>query len=63
PAGIAYVHFPGLGGRRRPRPDSGNLAWRDTGFRGVLPAPLMHCIQWSRHQNRMPAQPSGVRQF
>lgn len=34
PAGIAYVHFPGLGGRRRPRPDSGNLAWRDTGFRG-----------------------------
>jgi uncharacterized protein (DUF488 family) len=33
-AGIAYRHFPALGGRRRPRPDSANSAWRVEGFRG-----------------------------
>ena len=33
-AGVAYVHLPGLGGLRKPRPDSINTAWRDAGFRG-----------------------------
>ena len=33
-AGVVYEHFPELGGRRRPRPDSPNTAWRDEGFRG-----------------------------
>src|SRR5690606_25733807 len=33
-AGIGYVHLPGLGGRRTPRPDSVNTAWRNPGFRG-----------------------------
>ncbi len=33
-AGIAYVHEPALGGRRRARPDSPNAHWRDPGFRG-----------------------------
>lgn len=33
-AGIAYSHHPALGGRRRPRPDSRNGAWRNEGFRG-----------------------------
>ena len=33
-AGIAYVHFPELGGRRRARPDSPNTAWRNEAFRG-----------------------------
>ena len=33
-AGIAYSHFPELGGRRRPRPDSPNTAWRNEAFRG-----------------------------
>jgi uncharacterized protein (DUF488 family) len=33
-AGIAYRHFPGLGGLRTPRPDSTNTAWRNEGFRG-----------------------------
>ena len=33
-AGIAYTHFPGLGGRRRPRADSINTAWRHPSFRG-----------------------------
>jgi uncharacterized protein (DUF488 family) len=33
-AGIAYRHFPSLGGLRRPRPDSTNTAWQHPGFRG-----------------------------
>jgi uncharacterized protein (DUF488 family) len=33
-AGVAYRHFPGLGGLRKPRPDSGNTAWRNESFRG-----------------------------
>jgi uncharacterized protein (DUF488 family) len=32
--GIAYEHFPDLGGRRKPQPDSRNLAWRNAAFRG-----------------------------
>ena len=31
---IAYLHFPELGGRRRPHPDSPNLAWHNDAFRG-----------------------------
>lgn len=31
--GIAYHHFPALGGRRKPRPDSHNTAWRHPAFR------------------------------
>ena len=30
---IAYMHFPELGGRRRGRPDSENMAWRNESFR------------------------------
>ena len=33
-AGIAYEHFPELGGRRQPRADSPNTAWRNEAFRG-----------------------------
>jgi uncharacterized protein (DUF488 family) len=33
-AGIAYRHMPGLGGLRRPRPDSTNLGWRNSSSRG-----------------------------
>ncbi len=33
-AGLHYSHLPGLGGLRRPRPDSVNMAWRNTSFRG-----------------------------
>ena len=32
--GIRYEHFRELGGRRKPRPDSQNTAWRNTAFRG-----------------------------
>ena len=31
---IGYAHAPALGGRRRPRADSRNVAWRNEGFRG-----------------------------
>jgi uncharacterized protein (DUF488 family) len=33
-AGIHYTHLPGLGGLRRPRPDSTNTGWRNESFRG-----------------------------
>ena len=33
-AGIQYQHMPGLGGLRRPRPDSSNTGWRNASFRG-----------------------------
>ena len=33
-AGIAYVHFPELGGRRKTSPDSPNTVWRNEAFRG-----------------------------
>lgn len=33
-AGIVYRHSAALGGRRKPRPDSRNTAWRVEGFRG-----------------------------
>ena len=33
-AGIEYIHLPDLGGRRRAKPDSLNMAWRSKTFRG-----------------------------
>lgn len=33
-AGITYTHISGLGGLRRPRPDSPNTGWRNASFRG-----------------------------
>ena len=32
--GIEYLHLPELGGRRRARSDSTNIAWRNPSFRG-----------------------------
>lgn len=34
PRGVTYRHFPGLGGLRKPRPDSVNTAWQNGAFRG-----------------------------
>lgn len=31
--GIDYLHLPALGGRRRPRPESTNTAWKNPSFR------------------------------
>src|SRR5262245_18844010 len=32
--GIRYEHFPELGGKRKSKPDSRNIAWRNASFRG-----------------------------
>ena len=34
PYGVKYIHMPDIGGLRRPKPDSVNLAWRNNSFRG-----------------------------
>ena len=33
-ANVDYIHLPEIGGRRKARPDSHNLAWRNESFRG-----------------------------
>ncbi len=33
-SGIQYEHLPELGGRRKPKKDSRNMAWRNASFRG-----------------------------
>jgi uncharacterized protein (DUF488 family) len=32
--GIKYIHLPDIGGLRRPKPNSVNLAWKNSSFRG-----------------------------
>ncbi len=57
-AGIDYTHLPGLGGLRRPRPDSINAGWRNTGFRGfadymqtpAFEASLAECIDLAKKE-------------
>lgn len=48
-AGISYQHFADLGGRRRPRPDSVNTAWRVEAFRGyadyMASAPFLDALE------------------
>jgi uncharacterized protein (DUF488 family) len=34
PSGAKYIHMPEIGGLRRPKHDSVNLAWKKMGFRG-----------------------------
>ena len=43
--GIGYEHLAGLGGLRRPRPDSPNTGWRNAGFRGY--ADYMHTPEFA----------------
>ena len=45
-AGIAYRHFPALGGLRKPSRDSQNTAWRHPSFRGYadyMQTPAFRC--------------------
>ena len=49
-AGIAYVHFPELGGRRRARHDSPNTAWRNEAFRGYADYMMTHEFQAGIHR-------------
>ena len=50
-AGIEYRHFPELGGRRRPRPDSNNMAWRNKTFRAY--ADYMETIEFGEGIKRL----------
>lgn len=50
-AGIDYVAMPGLGGRRPPRPDSPNGAWRNASFRGY--ADNMDSPEWRAARDRL----------
>lgn len=53
-AGIDYHEFPDLGGRRSPRPDSHNTAWRNASFRGY--ADYMETAPFERAMARLIAQ-------
>jgi uncharacterized protein (DUF488 family) len=49
-AGIGYVHMPGLGGRRRRRPDSPNTGWENASFQGYADHMLTPEFQQSLQQ-------------
>jgi uncharacterized protein (DUF488 family) len=49
--GIVYEHFPELGGRRKPRNDSRNIAWRNEVFRGY--ADYMETAEFSQGLARL----------
>jgi uncharacterized protein (DUF488 family) len=49
--GIRYEHFPELGGRRKPKPDSRNTAWRNASFRGY--ADYMETEQFHKGVDRL----------
>jgi uncharacterized protein (DUF488 family) len=50
-AGMQYVHLPGLGGLRRPKPDSPNAGWRNTSFRGY--ADYMQTPEFTSHLDEL----------
>ncbi len=50
-AGIGYLHMPGLGGLRRPRPDSINTGWRNASFRGF--ADYMETPEFENHLGKL----------
>ena len=49
--GIRYEHFPELGGRRKPKSDSRNTAWRNEAFRGY--ADYMETKEFHRGLDRL----------
>ena len=50
-SGIGYLHLPGLGGLRQPKPDSINLGWRNASFRGF--ADYMGTPEFENHLNEL----------
>ena len=54
---VAYRHEPDLGGRREPRPDSPNTAWRASAFRGY--ADHMASAEFRSALERLVADPRG----
>jgi uncharacterized protein (DUF488 family) len=57
--GVAYRHAPGLGGRRRPRADSPNKAWRNESFRAY--ADHMSTTEFREAISELIAGAAGVR--
>jgi uncharacterized protein (DUF488 family) len=57
--GILYEWFPELGGRRTPRPDSPNTAWRSIAFRGY--ADYMATEPFAGGLERLVSLGSGLR--
>jgi uncharacterized protein (DUF488 family) len=49
--GLGYVHLPGLGGLRRPRPESINRGWRNPSFRAY--ADYMQTDEFHGHLERL----------
>jgi uncharacterized protein (DUF488 family) len=49
--GIRYEHFPELGGKRKPKADSRNTAWRNASFRGY--ADYMETEQFQKEIERL----------
>ena len=50
-ATLGYLHMPGLGGLRRPRPDSRNTGWRNASFRGF--ADYMETPEFESHLGKL----------
>jgi uncharacterized protein (DUF488 family) len=67
-AAIAYRHYAGLGGLRKPRADSRNTAWRNEGFRGyadymeasAFTHALEDLIAWAAESGGRPAVDARV---
>jgi uncharacterized protein (DUF488 family) len=59
PSGIGYVHMPGLGGLRPPRPDSVHTGGRTSGFRGY--ADYMQTGDFARAVDTLIEQARGDR--
>lgn len=57
--GLGYVWFPELGGRRQPRPDSANTAWRSASFRGY--ADYMETVPFAEGLERLANLACGFR--
>ena len=51
PAGVEYVHLAGLGGLRKPRPDSPNGGWKNDSFRGY--ADYMQTVEFEDNLQRL----------
>ena len=49
--GIRYEHFPDLGGKRKAKPDSRDIAWRNASFRGY--ADYMETEQFQKGIERL----------
>lgn len=49
--GMEYLHLPGLGGLRHPRPDSENVGWHNASFRGF--ADYMGTPEFENHLDEL----------